>query len=273
MPKPRISTYLEAYKQCFSALFHRGWYVAEAWLSLQSQKPARCRSHPCKFVNQGMMHRARLPPSRPSSGCSSDSGSYEKDSCTRALLPLANVEVSGRIVEDAGVDCKEIFRSALARLRPTYLRTIKSLAFIALLLAVHTAYAYARPWYDLYKDPVRQNILDMSSIQCAEAPLQFDGWYQWPLGHYHHETLAYTPPVTSEADSRIGLVQICTYAKKSWVLEMLLNNHREYAKAHGSRYIFKSGGSLGKRQKPGQMRRIIEEELAKPEDQRLEWLL
>jgi len=147
------------------------------------------------------------------------------------------------------------------------------LAVFTLLLAARTAYTYGRPWYDLYKDPARQNILDMSSIQCAEAPIQFDGWYQWPSGHYNDRAMAYTPPVTSKRDSRIALVQICTHAKRSWVLEMLLNNHRDYAKAHGMRYILKSGGLLGKRQKPGQVRRIIEQELAKPENERLEWLL
>lgn len=80
--------------------------------------------------------------------------------------------------------------------------------------------------------------------------------------------------------ARVAHLQSCTYIDLgSSYLLALLENHRQYCRQAGLEYILRSGGAEGNSGSTGAWSQIhalkdkLEEELAKPRRQRVEWIL
>lgn len=124
-----------------------------------------------------------------------------------------------------------------------------------------------------------------SSISCQRKP-----WYLFPakteetfasLGSDWSFTASANHTSGQERDhAKVAHLESCTYVDLgSSYLLALLENHRQYCRQAGIEYILRSGGSGPKGRVTTSMSKMyalidkLEEELGKPEDYRIEWIL
>ena len=126
----------------------------------------------------------------------------------------------------------------------------------------------------------RQDEIDIVRLSCAvPAFWRFFTLPEFlrPSSSYYTSEQWYTPASSSTA--KLGILQVCDRPYKSKPLHFLLDNHRDYAQKHGYEYTLWTGripSQISKERgswlKIEATKHVIEQQLAKPEEERLQWI-
>jgi hypothetical protein len=143
----------------------------------------------------------------------------------------------------------------------------RALLYLVLALSAAPAFRYGQSQW--LQSEWRNDQLIVRELHCGPwAP-----WYLLPdkTRPQHTSQELYTPPAQG---SEIGILQVGSTAPKSWYLDLLINNHRDYATRWGYEYGMYSGrieDSYWAKEEALKNKLLVE--LAKPESQRLQWIL
>lgn len=143
----------------------------------------------------------------------------------------------------------------------------RALLYLVLALSAATAFPYMQSLW-LHSE-WRNDQLIVREMHCGPwAP-----WYLFPdkTRPQHTSEELYTPPA---GDAQIGILQVCSTAPKSWYLNYLIYNHRDYAvrwEYEYSMYHARVGDSYWA--KVEALKSKLLHELAKTESERLRWIL
>lgn len=101
-------------------------------------------------------------------------------------------------------------------------------------------------------------------------------WYYFARQHgeYYSAEDSYEPAFANAAiTNKVAILQSCPHAKHWWMLDTLVDSHVFYATTWGYEYKLDTFGTSGVWDKVILLRDKITEELAKPAEQRLDWVL
>jgi hypothetical protein len=112
----------------------------------------------------------------------------------------------------------------------------------------------------------RQEEILVRRVSCSPLP-----WFYFFFDHapFYDRNELYLPASNGNG---IGIVQMCSNARKWLLFNQLVDNHRDYARIYGHEYDLVIDGVHGVWDKIFILLDKLGDELAKPAPQRLEWL-